>query len=119
MRVLRILALLGHGLLAGMACESDPDDDVPFEAFSDDCDACLSREDCGPEWAACLEDPGCESYVVCALEGVCYRRPPGSGCEEQRGCTRPAEGEESSPLSAEFELCARTACAARCGFAGP
>lgn len=118
MRVLCTLAIVGLGLCAVAACESDPDDDVPIEAISEDCDACLSREDCAPEWEACVDDANCETYVLCALQGLCYTRAPGSGCEEQRGCAVPEEA-EAARSSAEFEACARTACGARCGFIAP
>lgn len=101
------------------------------------CLDCLSEREskgCAAEYAACEEVRACDEYAFCQLTGRCFERPSGSGCEQELECKRPSasapasnvdggatSGESAmleSPraLAAAFERCARTTCAATCGF---
>lgn len=100
------------------------------DPISQACLDCLSEREsrgCAAQYAACEEVAACDDYVVCQLSGRCLEQVPGSGCEQELDCKRPSSsgadvtsdgGASPSPreLAAAFEKCARTTCAANCGF---
>lgn len=111
------------GCSNGSAYVADP--------ISQACLACLSEREskgCAAQYSACEEVTSCDEYAVCQLEGRCFERPSGSGCEREIGCERPsasapdvgADAGDQLPspreLASAFEKCARSACAATCGF---
>jgi hypothetical protein len=118
-----ILALAIGGCSNGSEYAADP--------VSQACLECLSEREskgCAAQYAACEEVSACDDYALCQLDGRCFERASGSGCEQEIGCKRPSDsapelsadaGERSlSPrdLAVAFEKCARSTCAATCGF---
>jgi hypothetical protein len=119
------LALL-FAIIAGCASTSE---DVA-DPVSPGCLECLTSENsraCGVRYAPCEATSSCDEFVMCQLMGRCFERPSGSGCEQEIECRQPAAasavdagdaGVLLSPLrlAERFEECARTTCAATCGF---
>ncbi len=119
------LALV-FAVIAGCASTSE---DVA-DPVSRGCLECLTNENsraCGALYAPCEASSNCDEFVMCQLMGRCFERPSGSGCEQELECRQPAvpsagdAGDAGLPLSprtlaARFEECARTTCAATCGF---
>jgi len=101
------------------------------DPVSQACLDCLSEREskgCAAEYSACEEIASCDDYTLCQLTGRCFERASGSGCEQELDCKRPsasapaasldAGAAQLSPreLAAAFEKCARSTCAATCGF---
>lgn len=120
------LAALWFALVSGC---TDTDVNEVGSSLSSRCRQCLtedrSSEGCAKPFATCEQDVGCDEYVTCQLMGRCYEQRSGSGCEERIGCEEPSSsvadadaGAQTSPaqVAAAFEKCARSKCAAVCGF---
>lgn len=106
--------------------------ETPADPVSQACLDCLSEREkggCASQYSECEDVRPCDDYVLCQLEGRCFERAPGAGCEAEIGCKRPSgdapdaavDGGQASlsprKLAERFETCARTTCAATCGFA--
>lgn len=120
-------------VLASLACLSSCSNgsDTPADPVGQVCLQCLTErtsKGCATQYAACEEHTSCEEYALCQLSGRCFERKAGSGCEEEISCEEPSmerpgdggpdAGAEKAPreLAADFEECARSTCAATCGF---
>jgi hypothetical protein len=89
------------------------------------CESCLSGgadggTGCKTELDSCTAQAACNDYVVCELQNGCYASPPDGSCEARVGCSFANDASpEARNLASAFEQCARTSCAASCGFLPP
>jgi hypothetical protein len=120
--VFRSAVLLGSASGFGLSGCSNGSD-TPADPVSQACLDCLSEREkggCAAQYSACEDVRSCDDYVLCQLQGLCYERAPGAGCEAEIGCKRPSDDAPDAvdggpaPLSPRdlaesFETCARRA----------
>lgn len=106
-----------YAAMALLGCESDPG--PPPIPFSEECDACLSREACEEPFSLCMEDVTCQEHVRCMMQARCYTDAPGSDCVSENDCSLADDADDARALAQDFETCARTECAEICEFVEP
>jgi hypothetical protein len=84
--------------------ETAPDRACEVRDIDDACFAC-GKQNCCTEWTACLDDPDCVDYLVCANE-----------CAGASACIDVCESMYLRGLAVytEYSLCRNTACSTEC-----